>query len=97
MFVWYESRRDDPLLDPRFFRSAPFSGATATAVTSMAALGGFLFLNTLYLQDVRHYSPLTAGLYLLPMALALAVCAPLSGRIVASRGPASRWCCPASC
>ena len=51
-----------------------------------AALGGFLFLNTLYLQDVRGFRALLAGLYLLPMALAMAVCAPLSGRIVASRG-----------
>ncbi len=32
-FLWYESRRDEPLLNPRFFRSAPFSGATATAIT----------------------------------------------------------------
>jgi len=85
-FLYYELRRDEPLLNPRFFRSAPFSGATATAVTAMAALGGFLFLNTLYLQDVRGYRPLTAGLYLLPMALVLAVCATLSGRIVANRG-----------
>jgi len=85
-FLWYELHRDEPLLNPRFFRSAPFSGATATAVTAMAALGGFLFLNTLYLQDVRGYSPLTSGLYLLPMALVLAVCATLSGRIVANRG-----------
>jgi MFS family permease len=52
----------------------------------MAALAGFLFLNTLYLQDVRAYRPLVAGLCLLPMALALAVCATLSGRIVAARG-----------
>jgi EmrB/QacA subfamily drug resistance transporter len=85
-FLWYESRREEPLLNPRFFRSAPFSGATATAVTAMAALAGFLFLNTLYLQDVRSYRPLLAGLCLLPMALALAVCATISGRIVASRG-----------
>ena len=85
-FLWYESRREEPLLNPRFFRSAPFSGATATAVTAMAALAGFLFMNTLYLQDVRGYRPLLAGLYLLPMAAALAVCATWSGRIVASRG-----------
>ena len=90
IFLRYESRREDPLLDPRFFRSAPFAGATVTAVTIAAALGGFLFLNTLYLQDVRGFSALTAGLYLLPMALTMAVaCARLSGRIVASRGP--RW------
>jgi len=86
MFLAWEPRRDDPLIDPRFFRSAPFSGATATAVTAFAAMGGFLFLNTLYLQDVRGFSPLAAGLCLLPMAVTMAVCAPLSGRIVAARG-----------
>ena len=86
VFLLYEPRRQDPLIDPRFFRSAPFSGANATAVTAMAAMGGFLFLNTLYLQDVRAFSALTAGLYLLPMAAAMAVCAPLAGRIVAQRG-----------
>jgi EmrB/QacA subfamily drug resistance transporter len=86
VFLAWEPRRDDPLIDPRFFRSAPFSGATATAVTAFAAMGGFLFLNTLYLQDVRGFSPLAAGLYLLPMAATMAVCAPLAGRIVAARG-----------
>jgi MFS family permease len=40
----------------------------------------------LYLQDVRGFSPLEAGLYLLPMAVTMAVCAPLAGRIVATRG-----------
>src|ERR1700749_2745513 len=85
-FLAGEPRRDDPLIDPRCFRSAPFSGATATAVTAFAAMGGFLFLNTLYLQDVRGFSPLAAGLSLLPMAVTMAVCAPLAGRIVAARG-----------
>jgi hypothetical protein len=86
LFLRYEPRRQDPLIDPRFFRSAPFSGATVTAVSSTAALGGFLFLNTLYLQDVRGFRPLIAGLYLLPMAVTMAVCALLAGRIVAKRG-----------
>ena len=86
VFVRYETRREDPLLNPRFFGSAPFAGATMTAVAVFAALGGFLFLNTLYLQDVRGFPALTAGLYLLPMAGAMAICSPLSGRIVAARG-----------
>jgi len=85
-FLGYEPRRQDPLINPRFFRSAPFSGATLTAITSTAALGGFLFLNTLYLQDVRGFSAQVAGLFLLPMAAALAVSALVSGRIVAMRG-----------
>ncbi|MER5357888.1 MFS transporter [Streptomyces sp. NPDC002785] len=83
----YEPRRAQPLLDLRFFRSAPFSGATAIAVCAFAALSGFLFLNTLYLQNVRGLSALHAGLYMLPMAALTFVCAPLSGRLVASRGP----------
>jgi EmrB/QacA subfamily drug resistance transporter len=83
----YEPRRDEPLIDLRFFRSAPFSGATVIAVSAFAALGGFLFLNTLYLQEVRGYSAFHAGLYTLPMAAMTIVFAPLSGRIVGARGP----------
>ncbi|WP_455359331.1 MFS transporter [Streptomyces sp. SYSU K21746] len=83
----YEPRRAEPLIDLRFFRSAEFSGATVIAVSAFAALSGFLFLNTLYLQDVRGLSALRAGLYMLPMAAVTFVCAPLSGRLVGSRGP----------
>ncbi|GAA5059911.1 EmrB/QacA subfamily drug resistance transporter [Thermocatellispora tengchongensis] len=84
--VLYEPRRDEPLLDLRFFRSAPFSGAAAIAVSAFAALGGFLFLNTVYLQTARGLSPLQAGLCTLPMALTALVTGPLSGRLVAARG-----------
>ncbi|WNO74670.1 MFS transporter [Streptomyces sp. AM8-1-1] len=83
----YEPRRHEPLIDLRFFRSAPFSGATVVAVCAFASLAGFLFINTLYLQEVRGMSALHAGLYMLPMAGLTLVCAPLSGRLVASRGP----------
>jgi EmrB/QacA subfamily drug resistance transporter len=85
--LWYERRRVDPLLDLRFFRSMPFSGATLIAVSGFAAFAGFLFLTTLYLQEVRGLSALRAGLYLLPTAGMTVVFAPVSGRLVASRGP----------
>lgn len=85
--VLYEPRRAEPLIDLRFFGSAPFSGATVIAVSAFAALAGFLFLNTLYLQNVRGLSALHAGLYMLPMAAMTFVCAPLSGRLVGTRGP----------
>jgi EmrB/QacA subfamily drug resistance transporter len=84
--VGYERRREEPLIDVRFFRSAPFSGAVAIAICAFAALGGFLLVNTLYLQDVRGYSPLLAGAYTLPMAAMTAIFSPLSGRLVATRG-----------
>ncbi|MGY5011062.1 MFS transporter [Streptomyces sp. 900105755] len=85
--LWYEPRRDEPLIDLRFFRSAPFSGATVIAISAFASLGGFLFLSTLYLQDVRGLDALHAGLWMLPMAVPMFLCAPLAGRLVGSRGP----------
>ena len=86
-FVRYESHREDPLIDLVFFRSIPFSGATLIAVFAFGGFSGFLFLNTLYLQDVRGLSALHAGLFLLPLAAMVGVFAPISGRIVGNHGP----------
>jgi EmrB/QacA subfamily drug resistance transporter len=83
----YEPRRADPMVDFRFFRSVPFAGANLTAVCAIAAMAGFLFLSSLYLQDVRGLSALHAGLLLLPMPVVMALCAPLAGRMVARIGP----------
>jgi MFS family permease len=84
--IAYERRRHEPLLDVRFFHSVPFSAATVIAVCMFAALGGFLFLNSLYLQDVRGLSPLHAGMGILPTALAVMIVSPISGRLVATHG-----------
>ncbi|MBV8063316.1 MAG: MFS transporter [Nevskia sp.] len=84
--IVHEGRRREPLLDLRFFRSLPFSSATLIAVSMFAALGAFLFLGTIYLQEVRGLSALHAGLCILPMALAVMVLSPLSGRLVGARG-----------
>ncbi|MFF7328867.1 MFS transporter [Streptomyces sp. NPDC090306] len=85
--LWFEPRRKEPLIELRFFRSAPFSGATVIALCGFAGLGGFLFLSSLYLQNVRGLDALHAGLWMLPMAVPTFLCAPLSGRLVGSRGP----------
>ncbi len=84
--VAYERRRVEPLLEIRFFSSVPFSAASAIAVCAFASLGGFLLLNTLYLQEVRGLSPFHAGLLMLPMAGMTAVFGPLSGRLVGRHG-----------
>jgi EmrB/QacA subfamily drug resistance transporter len=84
--VFYELHRSEPLLEVRFFRSIPFAGASATAILAFAGFNGYLFLNTLYLQEVRGLSPLDAGLYLLPTASMLLIFSPLTGRLMARRG-----------
>jgi EmrB/QacA subfamily drug resistance transporter len=83
----YEPRREEPLIDLRFFRSVPFASAISLSVAAFAAFGGFLFLNTLYLQQERGLSPVQAGLATVPMALMTVIASPLSGRIVGRRGP----------
>jgi EmrB/QacA subfamily drug resistance transporter len=83
----YERRRDQPLIDPGLFRSVPFTGAVLAAVAAFVAMSGFLFLNTLYLQEARGESTLRAGLLTLPMAAATAIASPFSGRVTARHGP----------
>jgi EmrB/QacA subfamily drug resistance transporter len=85
-FVVYEPRRSDPLLDLRFFRSVPFSSATVLALCAFSCFAGFLFLNALYLQQVRGFSPFHTGLFTLPLAITMLVASPLSGRLVGNYG-----------
>jgi EmrB/QacA subfamily drug resistance transporter len=83
----YEPRRHEPLIDLRFFRSIPFSSSIALAVAAFASFGGFLFLNTIYLQDVRGLAPVEAGVAIVPIALMIVLLSPVSGRMVGRAGP----------
>ena len=87
VFVAVERRRPEPLLEPRFFRSHPFTGASVIAVLAFVVLGGFLFVITLYLQQARGYSPLRSGLSLLPATVVMAAAAPVAGHLTGRRGP----------
>ncbi len=84
--LYWENHTHEPLIDIRFFRSVPFASATVIAMAAFASLGGFLFLNTLYLQDVRGLSALGAGMDTLPMAAMTMLLSPISGRMVGRRG-----------
>ena len=87
VFVAVERRHPEPLLELRFFRSHPFTGASVIAVLAFVVLGGFLFVITLYLQQVRGYSPLRSGLSLLPATVVMAAAAPVAGHLTGRRGP----------
>jgi EmrB/QacA subfamily drug resistance transporter len=80
MFVRVESRREEPLLDVRFFRNARFSAATSSIGIAFFCLFGFTFLVTQYFQFVRGYDPLESGLRTLPFAVGAGVTAPLAAR-----------------
>jgi Na+/melibiose symporter-like transporter len=57
------------------------------AISAFGAFGGFLFMNTLYLQTIRGLSPMEAGLCTVPLGLTVLICSPISGRVVGRYGP----------
>jgi hypothetical protein len=86
-FIFWESRRQSPLLDARFFRNARFSAASAISL----AFFGFIFVIALYFQLIRGYSTLHAGLATLPFALVMGALSPVAilliKKIVQEGGP----------
>src|SRR5207253_5118634 len=80
-FVW-ERNSSHPMLDLNFFKNTRFTSASASISILFFAMFGVIFLLTQYFQFVLGYSPLEAGVRLLPLALTMMVVAPLSARIV---------------
>ena len=87
LFLVHEARRREPLLDLRFFRSVPFSTAALLGLSAFGCFAGFLFLNALYLQQIRHLTAFNTGLCTLPLAVMMMLASPVSGRLVGARGP----------
>lgn len=85
-FIRYELRAKFPELDPRLFLSAPFTSGMLAITVAFLALMGLVYELTLYLQTVRDYSPLKAGVALVPFAVSLLIVAPLAPKIAERRG-----------
>jgi len=80
-FAW-ERRSTHPMLNLDFFRNPRFTSASASISILFFAMFGVIFLLTQYFQFVLGYTPLEAGIRLLPLAATMMVVAPLSARIV---------------
>jgi EmrB/QacA subfamily drug resistance transporter len=70
-FIGWERRVAHPMLDVRLFRNMRFSAASGAVTVAFFTLFGFIFLMTQYFQFVRGYGPLSTGVHLLPVALAV--------------------------
>jgi EmrB/QacA subfamily drug resistance transporter len=81
-FFWWQRTTDHPMLDLKFFRNPRFSAASTGIATAFFALFGATFLLTQYMQFVMGFTPLEAGVRLLPFAGVILVMSPLSARIV---------------
>jgi EmrB/QacA subfamily drug resistance transporter len=86
-FVVAEMRVLEPMVDFSFFRSKSFLGANLVAfMVTFAMLSVFFFL-ALYMQNIKGYTPLQAGVRFLPTTLVIIVVGPISGRLSDRIGP----------
>lgn len=80
-FALRESRCLHPLLDLSLLRIREFTGGVVAQMLNSLAWGAVILLLSLYLQLVKGFSPLTAGLAIIPFDIAFLCTGPLSGRL----------------
>lgn len=85
-FVLWEIRTEHPMLPMKFFRNRGFSIGSGVITFAFFVMFGFFFLITQFLQFVRGYSPLDAGVATLPLAGALIAVSPRSAAWAAQIG-----------
>lgn len=87
VFLWYERRHKDPMVDVSLFRSRNFSGANMMTFAMYGALSGFMFALVIYMQTKLHYSAIKAGLSLMPVSLILLFFSSRIGALSSRLGP----------
>jgi len=81
VFIWVQVHKDNPLLELRAFKSSYFTRGSILAWINQMALVGTLLLVPLYLQQVKGYSPMTAGLFVIPQAIMSTLGLNIGGRL----------------
>ncbi len=87
LFIWWELKRPEPLLDLRLFKSRFFSAATASAMINYIGYSTLAFLVPFYLVDGMGYGATNAGIVIMAMPITMMLCAPLSGWLSDRIGP----------
>lgn len=85
--VWRELAVSEPILDVRLLGGRLFGTGNALLLCMTVAMFGLLFLLPLYLQNLRGVSPMTAGLVLMPQAVAMLLAVQVSSRVYGRVGP----------
>lgn len=85
-FLWLEHRSDHPSFDVSLFRNRGYAVSIAAVALAFFALSGITFSLPFYLQILRGYDTLTAGLCFVPFAVGQLLAAPRSATTVARFG-----------
>ena len=85
-FIFFESRNPKAMMPLSFFKVPAFSAGNFTAFAVSLGMFGTWFFMSLYMQLIRGYSPLQAGVRFLPMTLMIVITAPNAGRLAQKKG-----------
>ena len=86
LFVARERSTREPMLDISLFRNPRFTAACGSVTVAFFSLFGFIFLMTQYFQFIKGYSPLSAGVHLLPVATSVGVASVLGTKFAVRFG-----------
>jgi len=89
LFLYFEPRRAEPLLDMRLFKIRLFSAGNVSQLLYSLGFGSLSLIMILYFQLIRGYDALTAGLLFLPLDVAFVSIGPISGKLSDRYG--TRW------
>jgi len=81
IFLYWELTIEHPLVNLRIFTSLPFSASAAVACIFGIGLFGSTYLVPLYVQTLQNFTPLDAGLLLMPAGIIMGICMPIAGFI----------------
>jgi EmrB/QacA subfamily drug resistance transporter len=87
LFLWVESRKDEPMLPLGLFRRRNFAWGNAETLAMYGGLGALLFFLVLFLQQVAGYTALESGLTLLPVTIVMFLLSKRFGALADRYGP----------
>ncbi|MEU3147960.1 MFS transporter [Streptomyces sp. NPDC006999] len=87
VFGRYETRQEHPLLPMRLFRNRSLTTSSVMTLLNFFVLLGGIFFIMLYLQNVRGYTPVEAGVSTLPLSLASLFASPVGSQLTTRFGP----------
>ncbi len=80
-FIITEFMVKTPIMDLAIFKNYNFSISNIVGITRSVALVGSGYLMSMYFQDIMGFSATTAGLMVIPQAIALSLTMPIAGRL----------------
>lgn len=87
VFIRLEKKDAHPFIPFALLRNKILRSVLLVSLVSYGTLFGFMYLFSLYAQNILHFNATENGLYLLPLLIAVSVISPLGGKMMKKYRP----------